>query len=169
MKSAAWQLEKKDGPSGAKARTLAAICGTAEAVPFRSQQDRRLRMAFLSVIAVFLAGCQQATSINTQVQEAIGEHLADRPGIDATRMMVEVETVVVDGDQAEAEVIFRSRDTPDSRMNYHYELSRADGKWKVESGRPSAAQSPHPQSGSGEEGSGTLPEGHPPVGGGTGE
>jgi hypothetical protein len=118
------------------------------------------------VVGLGWTGCQQATSINTQVQEAIAEHLTSRPGIDASRMTVEVETVVVDGDRAEAEVTFRSRDTPDSRMNYHYELSRADGKWKVESGRPSAAQSPHP---GGEEGGGTLPEGHPPVGGGTGE
>jgi hypothetical protein len=132
-------------------------------------QDVFLKPALVALV-LLLAGCQGGTSINGQVQEAIAEHLASRPGIDASRMTVEVETVVVDGDQAEAEVIFRSRDTPDSRMNYHYELSRADGKWQVESGRPSAAQSPHPGGeGEGGAGAGALPEGHPPVGGGTGE
>ena len=130
-----------------------------------------VRAAWVLALGLIWTGCQQATSINTQVQEAIAEHLAERPGIDASRMMIEVQTVSVQGDQAEAEVIFRSRDTPDSRMNYHYELRRADGRWKVESGRPSAAQSPHPQPGEGEEGpaSGALPEGHPPVGEGTGQ
>jgi hypothetical protein len=126
-----------------------------------------VRAGWVFALGVWLAGCQGGTSINGQVQEAIAEHLASRPGIDATRMTVEVESVSVQGDQAEAEVVFRSRDTPDSRMNYHYELRRADGKWTVENGRPSGAESPHPQSGGGEEGagSGALPEGHPPVGG----
>ena len=130
-----------------------------------------VRAAWILALGLSWTGCQQATSINTQVQEAIAEHLSNRADIDSSRMMIEVETVSVQGDQAEAEVIFRSRDTPDSRMNYHYELSRADGQWKVESGRPSAAQSPHPQSGEGEDGpgAGTLPGGHPPVGGGPGE
>ena len=126
-----------------------------------------VRTGWVLALALSWAGCQQATNINTQVQEAIGEHLASRPGVDATRMVVEVQTVSVQGDQAEAEVIFRSRDAPDSRMNYHYVLKKAEGKWKVESGRPSAAQSPHPQPGGSEgaPGAGTLPEGHPPVGG----
>jgi hypothetical protein len=117
-------------------------------------------------LALVLGGCQQTASINSQVQEAVAEHLASRPGIDATRMLVEVESVTVQADRAEADVIFRSRDNPESRMNYHYELRREGDQWKVESGRPSSAESPHPESGGGDEpGAGTLPEGHPPVGG----
>ena len=127
-----------------------------------------VRAGWVLALGVLLAGCQSGPNINMQVQEAIAEHLTSRPGIDASRMMIEVESVSIEGDRAEAEVIFRSRDTPDSRMNYHYELRRAEGRWRVENGRPSGAESPHP---SGEEGpgSGALPEGHPPVGGGTGE
>ena len=126
-----------------------------------------VRAGWVLALGLLWTGCQSGTSINGQVQEAVAEHLTERPGIDASRMMIEVESVSVQGDQAEAEVIFRSRDTPDSRMNYHYKLRREAGKWKVESGQPSAAQSPHPQSGGREEGpgSGALPEGHPPVGG----
>ena len=127
--------------------------------------NRAVRAAWGVALAVWLAGCQGGTSINGQVQEAIAEHLASRPGIDASRLMIEVQSVSVQGDQAEAEVIFRSRDTPDSRMNYHYELRRAEGQWRVESGRPSAPQSPHPPSeGDQPEGGMSLPEGHPPVG-----
>ena len=94
------------------------------------------------VLALSLAGCNQTPNINGQVQEAVTEHLASRPGIDASRMLVEVESVTVQGDRAEADVVFRSRENPDSIMNYHYELTRQEGEWKVESGRPSSAESP---------------------------
>ena len=113
--------------------------------------------------AACLAGCQRGPSINAQVQSAIADHLSDRPGITADRLLIEVETVTVQGERAEAEVIFRSRDNPESRMAYHYELRRESGAWKVENGRPSAAQSPHPGPESAPEEGATLPEGHPPV------
>jgi hypothetical protein len=127
---------------------------------------KAIRAAKVVALSLLLAGCQQSSSINAQVQEAIAEHLASRPGIDATRMLVEVESVTVQDDRAEADVVFRSRDNPESRMNYHYELRREEGRWKVEGGRPTAAESPHPQPGEGQQGS-ELPEGHPPAGGGT--
>ena len=123
---------------------------------------RAARAAWVLALGLSLAGCQRAASINTQVQDAIAEHLEDRPGIEVNRLLIEVGSVTVQGDRAEADVIFRSRDTPDSRMNYHYELWREEGRWTVESGRPSAAESPHP--GGQPEGGMDLPEGHPPVG-----
>lgn len=110
-----------------------------------------------------LAGCQREPSINAQIQDVIAEHLASRPGISADRMLIEVERVTVQGDRAEAEVIFRSRDNPESRMAYHYELRREDGAWKVEGGRPSAPESPHPVPEAAPDAGATLPEGHPPV------
>jgi len=119
-----------------------------------------IRAVHVAALALLLAGCQQTGSINAQVQDAIAEHLASRPGIDASRMLIEVESVTVQGERAEADVIFRSRDNPDSRMNYHYELRRQDGQWRVESGRPTAAESPHPQPGEAQP-EGDLPEGHP--------
>jgi hypothetical protein len=118
------------------------------------------RAARILALALLLAACQQADPINAQVQDAIAEHLTTRPGIDATRMIVEVESVTVQGDRAEADVIFRSRDNPDSRMNYHYVLRREEGRWRVEGGRPTAAESPHPQPGEAQP-EGDLPEGHP--------
>ena len=118
---------------------------------------------WFAVMGLCLAGCQQRTSINAQIQEVIAEHLASRPGISADRMLIEVQTVTVQGDRAEAEVIFRSRDNPESRMAYHYELRREDGAWKVEGGRPSAAESPHPVPETAPDAGATVPEGHPPV------
>ncbi len=128
-----------------------------------------MRAAWVVSLGLSLAGCQRAASINAQVQEAIAEHLANRPGIEANRLLIEVESVTVQGDRAEADVIFRSRDTPESRMNYHYQLRRAEGRWRVESGRPSAAASPHPVPDAAPEEGATLPEGHPTVTGNPGE
>ena len=73
-----------------------------------------MRVALVMVLALSLGGCNQTANINGQVQEAVTDHLASRPGIDASRMLVEVESVTVQGDRAEADVIFRSRDNPES-------------------------------------------------------
>ncbi|MGH9786221.1 MAG: hypothetical protein ACRD88_18795 [Terriglobia bacterium] len=124
---------------------------------------RAVRAAWVVALGLGLAGCQREPSINAQIQDVIAEHLAGRPGIAADRMLIEVERVTVQGDRAEAEVIFRSRDNPESRMAYHYELRREEGAWKVEGGRPSAVESPHPGGESAPEEGATLPEGHPPA------
>jgi hypothetical protein len=116
-----------------------------------------------AVIGLCLVGCQRGPSINAQVQSAIAEHLADRPGIAPDRLLIEVQTVTVQGDKAEADVIFRSRDNPESRMAYHYELRREGDAWKVQGGRPSSAESPHPVPEAAPDAGATLPEGHPPV------
>ena len=124
---------------------------------------RAVRAAWVVALGLCLAGCQREPSINAQIQEVIAEHLTGRPGIAADRMVIEVERVTVQGERAEAEVIFRSRDNPESRMAYHYELRRDEGKWKVEGGRPSAAESPHPVPEAAPDAGATLPEGHPSV------
>jgi hypothetical protein len=121
------------------------------------------RAIWFAVLGLCLVGCQRGTSINAQIQEVIAEHLASRPGISADRLLIEVERVTVQGDRAEAEVIFRSRDNPESRMAYHYELRREGDAWKVAGGRPSAAESPHPGPEAAPDAGATLPEGHPPV------
>ena len=114
-------------------------------------------------LVLFLIGCQREANTNAAVQHAIEQHLANRPGIEGNKLILEVQQVTVKGDQAEAEVVFRSRDDPRAQMAYHYELRREGGEWKVENGHPSAAGSPHPNPGSAPEGGEELPPGHPPT------
>ena len=131
---------------------------------------------WIMVLGCLLAGCsgRQEANSNAAIQSAIEQYLTSRPGIDAGRMILEVQQIRVEGERAQAEVIFRSRDNAEARMAYHYELRREGGEWKVETGRPGAAGSPHPGSGAAPEGSTppegsgppsgeSLPQGHPPV------
>jgi hypothetical protein len=129
------------------------------------------------------AGCQRLTDQKAAIQEAIEDHLSERDDLAMDQMVLEMGEVKVEGDSAEAEVVFRTTSEPAMRMAYHYELRREGGRWQVASGRPSAAEVPHPTLGEtgGEsessvepalpeghpaipESSSPLPEGHPPTG-----
>ena len=120
---------------------------------------------WMIVLGCWLVGCsgQRDANSNAAIQHAIEQHLTSRAGLDASKMLVEVQQVNIQGERAQAEVIFRSRDDPQARMAYSYELRREGGEWKVENGRPSAAGSPHPDAGSAAEEGSTLPPSHPPV------
>ena len=127
---------------------------------------RGMRQAvWMLVLGCLLAGCsgQRDTNSNAAIQRAIEQHLSSRSGLDASKMLIEVQQVKIQGERAQAEVIFRSRDDPQASMAFSYELRREGGEWKVENGRPSAAGSPHPDAGSAAEEGSTLPPGHPPA------
>ncbi|MBI4465389.1 MAG: hypothetical protein HY647_11850 [Acidobacteria bacterium] len=124
---------------------------------------RRLARGVLVVgLAWGWIGCGSGDS-NTAIQRAIEDHLASRPGLAADQMVLEMQDVRVEGDKAEAEVIFRTTTTPPAQMTFHYELRKEGSGWKVESGRPSATESPHPPSGEAPPTETPLPEGHPSV------
>jgi len=120
------------------------------------------RLLLLTVLAAFLISCGSATKENSEaaIRQAIEDHLAGTPGLANNQMVLELKQVDVQGSKAEAEVVFHSRNNPEARMAFHYQLRSEGNQWKVESGRPSRDTTPHPSSGS----SDSLPEGHPPVG-----
>ncbi len=119
--------------------------------------------AFLAILLLG-AGCQREADTNAAIQKAIEEHLASRPGLASADIVLDVQQVKVAGEQAEAEVVFRSRTDPDVRMAFHYNLNKEGRQWKVAGGRPSAETSPHPGAETMPEGDLALPEGHPPLG-----
>jgi len=115
-------------------------------------------------ISLGMVGCQREADSNAAIQSAIEQHLTNRPGISGDKLILEVKQVKVQGERAEAEVVFRSRDDPAAQMSFHYQLRREGGQWKVEGGRPDAAGgSPHPTQESPSEGGEAMPPGHPPV------
>ena len=121
-------------------------------------------------LAMVAGGCQRLMNQDAAIQKAIRDHLTERSDLDMSKMVLEMHEVKVNGDKATAEVVFRTTSDPPAQMNYHYDLHRESGAWKVDTGRPSAAGSQHPQmgdSGQGEESgtdAGELPAGHPPIG-----
>jgi len=130
---------------------------------------RAWKITIVGATLLMAVGCQRLMNQDAAVQKAIQDHLAERSDLAMDKMVMEVQQVQVDGDKAQAEVVFRVTSDPNSRMAYHYDLSREGGTWKVDSGRPGGAESSHPQAGepmAGEPESpapSELPEGHPPI------
>jgi hypothetical protein len=59
-------------------------------------------------------------------------------------MTVEVEDIKVEGDRANADVKFRSKQSPDLVVGRHYGLRRVKGQWQVESSSsPGGMGNPH--------------------------
>ena len=121
------------------------------------------QVALIVVLAGWWAGCggQSTGDSNAAIQKAIEQHLASRPGLATGQMVMEVKDVRIEGDTAKAEVIFRSTTEPPAEMTFRYELLREGSEWKVDSGRTSAAETPHPSSGDAPPTESPLPEGHP--------
>jgi uncharacterized protein YhdP len=65
------------------------------------------------------------------VQEAIEEHLRQQPNVVFQNMTVEVGDVTFNGDTAEAQVKFRSKQAPDLAVGMVYKLRRAGNGWQV--------------------------------------
>ena len=133
-------------------------------------------VAIVGTLLLAALGCQRLMNQDAAVQKAIQDHLSERSDLAMDKMVMEVQQVKVDGDKAQAEVVFHVAGDTQMRMAYHYDLHREGGSWKVDTGRPSGSETPHPQMGEapagqsvpGESGNGEpsldLPEGHPPVG-----
>jgi hypothetical protein len=137
------------------------------------RKRKHSKIVTLGVLALLAVGCQRLMNQDAAIQKAIRDHLGERSDLSMDKMVMEVHQVKVDGDKAQAEVVFRTTSDPPAQMNYHYELHREGGAWKVDTGRPSAAEAQHPQmgeapmdeskSGEGQPSAGALPEGHPPI------
>ncbi len=140
------------------------------------------KRAFLIAILLLAAGCAKSESKDA-FRNAVMEHLASRPGLDVSKMDVDVEKVTVNGDRATVDVTFRVKGgTANQGMNMSYEMVRTDGAWKVQgtaaghgAGASPRGDSAPPMSGGEKAGSsggfhpdtrggaGGLPPGHPPM------
>ena len=118
-------------------------------------------------LSLVSGGCQQREGApNAAVEQAIKEHLSSRSGLGLGKMVMEMKQVQVQGDTAEADVVFRTTTGTPAQMDFHYKLHRDGGQWKVETSQPGNAESSHPPAEAPKEGDaqGAMPEGHPPVG-----
>ena len=124
-----------------------------------------------AVLGVFALGCllvscgQKAADSNAAIRQAIEEHLTSRSSLAADKMTMEVKDIRVKGEQAEADVVFRTTSSPPAQMAFLYHLRKEGNRWRVEQGDPSASGSPHPTSPAPDSGGDAepLPEGHPPT------
>lgn len=118
----------------------------------------RLAAACSLGLALILTACHKADQLQTKaaVQAAIEQRVQQRANVVFDTMTIEVEDVKFDGDRAEAQVKFRSKQSPQTAVGVHYVLRRAGDHWEVESSSATGGMggSPH--------GAGTAPSPAPP-------
>ena len=110
-------------------------------------------------MAVLLALLPVACSRNPQSAEAVRQgildHLASRPDLDLKGIQVELASVAIRENEADAVVSFRPRRGEGEAFQMRYTLERKGGRWVVKS-KGQAGGMPH--------GAGMgLPPGHPDV------
>jgi len=138
---------------------------------------------------LLLVGCSRQLNSDDAVRKAILDHLSSRPGLDMSKMDMDISKVTVNGDKASVDVTFKVKGgAANQTMGMTYDLVRSGDVWKVQ-GTPtghgaegSAGASPHGAGsppmggdGGGEKagssgsfhpqvgGSSALPPGHPPM------
>jgi hypothetical protein len=129
-----------------------------------------MNRAFLAGFAgmVLLAvGCKSEADNNNALRNAVVKHIASMNGLNINNMIISVTKASIHGDQAEANVDIRAKDSDPSApaMQLVYEMQKQGGEWVVVKGQPSGGMQ-HP--GPGEKPQGALPPGHPASGQGPG-
>ncbi len=121
-----------------------------------------------------LAGCKHDIRNENAVRQGVLDYLASRPNLNLGSMNVQVTSVVLRKDEADAIVSFAPKGaTAGGGMTIRYLLERKADRWVVK-GRADSGQNPHAGAGEnphggmtpGETGTappGTLPPGHPTV------
>jgi uncharacterized protein YhdP len=97
-----------------------------------------MRAVVMSLLVLGLAGsaaCHRLNGVHSKaaVQEAIEEHLKQQPNVTFRNLTVEVGDVTFNGDTAQAQVKFRSKQAPNMAVGVRYELRRSGNGWQVES------------------------------------
>lgn len=97
-------------------------------------------------MALLVSGCSRSGGIQSKeaVQAGIERYLQKRSQIALNNMTLEVQDVKFQGDRAEAEVKFRSKQSPDLAVGVHYVLRRAGDQWEVESSSATSGMGGNP-------------------------
>ena len=111
-----------------------------------------MRAVFIGILAVacltVMCTKRQAAS-KAEVREAIETHLKQRPNLMMANMDLELQDVKFSGDTADAQVQFRSKQSPSLVVGVSYKLQRVDGRWKVESTSSTSGMGGNPHGASG--------------------
>lgn len=101
------------------------------------------------VLVVVLPGCNKTGEQQSKaaVQAAIEAHLQQRQNLVLANMTLEVQEVKIAGDTAQAEVKFRSKQSPELAVSVHYTLRRAGERWQIESSSATTSMGTSPHAG----------------------
>src|SRR5713101_5221423 len=129
--------------------------------------NRRFWTGTMIFLFTFAAGCKKQATDQDAIRASIDKHLNGVAGLNLSVMDRQVKQISVNGDHANAQVEFRLKQG-NGAMQVEYTLERKGGDWAVVGTQPFAGQNPHsgmdmPPPGSPGAGSGSMPQGHPPV------
>jgi hypothetical protein len=118
-------------------------------------------VACVMVLALVLPGCRRPEERQSKaaVQAAIEAHLQQRQNLVLANMTLEVQDVKFAGDTAQAEVKFRSKQSPELAVGVHYTLRRAGDRWQVESSSATTGMGISPPGGGVESPASSVPSG----------
>lgn len=105
--------------------------------------------ACVAGLGLVLSSCGRMGGLESKgaVQAAIEAHLKQRPNVVLANMTLEVQDVKFSADRAEAEVKFRSKQSPELAVSVHYVLRKAGDHWEVESSSSTSRMGATPHGG----------------------
>jgi hypothetical protein len=124
--------------------------------------NRVLLAAFVGMMLLTI-GCKSGTDNNDALRNAVVKHIASMNGLNLNNMTITLTQATVHGDQAEAKVDIRAKDSDPSApaMQLVYQMQKQGKEWVVVKGQPlGGMQHPAP----GEMPAADLPPGHPASG-----
>lgn len=106
---------------------------------------RAILIAIVAVACLTVMCSKGEVASKAAIREAIEAHLKQRSNLMMANMELEVQEVKFSGDTADAQVKFRSKQSPNLVVGVNYKLRRAEGRWKVESSSSTSGMgmSPH--------------------------
>jgi hypothetical protein len=100
----------------------------------------KILMAAVVGVALVSGACSRHTESaqEKEVRAALEEHLQKQGNLAMNNMTMEIQSVKFNGDTADAQVRFQSKQKPELAVGIHYVLHRNGDHWEVQSSSPIA-------------------------------
>jgi hypothetical protein len=104
---------------------------------------RRILWTWAAVIFLTAGGCKKASNPNEEIRAAIQRHLSEGGTLNLAAFDTELKQVTMQGDRAQADVVFHVKDGP-GMMQLSYNLEKRNGVWAVQESKPVGSDFTHP-------------------------
>jgi hypothetical protein len=100
----------------------------------------------LLVMLVFFGGCKKQESDSDGIRAAIQQHLTSLKSLNLSAMDMNISSISIQGDQAQAQVEFRPKTgaPQGAGMIVAYTLKKQNGNWVVQNSAPAGGIIAHP-------------------------
>ena len=124
-----------------------------------------MRIVSASLLIFCLAGCNRGVQSNDAVRQGVLDYLSQKAGMNVAAMEINLTSVKINGNQADATVTFAAKGSTSAQMTMQYHLEQKDNKWIVVGRQDSGQHTATPPPGAMPP-AGAMPPGENPHGGG---